>query len=73
MCLGLPGQIMTIEGNVAIVDCWGTIERVRLDILETPVAAGDFVVTHEGVAVRRIPEEEVLETLGMYELVLSEA
>lgn len=73
MSLGLPGKILEIRGNEATVDFWGTKKEVRLDLLEQHVLAGDYVLVHEGCAVRVIPTEEVLDTLGMYELVLCEA
>ena len=73
MSLGVPGQIVSISGVVAIIDFWGVRQEVRLDVLETPVFIGDYVITYEGCAIRRIPTEEVLDTMAMYETVLAEA
>jgi hydrogenase expression/formation protein HypC len=73
MCLGMPGQIIEIDGKNAVVDFWGTRKCVKLEILEDAVTPGDYVIEHEGYAVRRIPVEEVADTLGMYEVVLCEA
>ena len=73
MSLGLPGQIIEIEGEVALVDFWGTRKRVRIGTLDVTVMAGDYIIEHEGSAIRRIPVEEVADTLGMYEVVLCEA
>ena len=73
MSLGLPGQILEINDRVAIVDFWGVRRVVRLDILTEPVAAGDYVIDHEGYAIRRIPVEEVADTVAMYETVAAEA
>lgn len=72
MCLGIPGQIVSIEGRTAIVDFWGTQKPVRLDVLEQRVRSGDYVINHSGFAVRRIPPEEVMDTLALYELILAE-
>lgn len=72
MCLGIPGQIVSIDGHTAMVDFWGTRKPVRLDILEQAVSTGDYVINHSGFAVRRIPPEEVLDTLALYELILAE-
>ena len=41
MCLGIPGQIISIDGRAAIVDFWGTHKSVRLDALDEPVKTGD--------------------------------
>ena len=73
MCLGMPGQIIEIENDIAVVDFWGTRKSVKLEILEEPVTAGDYVIDHAGYAIRRIPIEEVADTLAMYEIVLCEA
>ena len=73
MCLGVPGQIVEIRGKVATVDFWGALKEVKLEILEEPVAAGDYIVNHAGYAIRRIAPAEVADTLAMYELVLCEA
>lgn len=72
MCLGIPGQIVSIDGFSAIVDFWGTRQVVRLDTLEEAVRAGDYVINHSGVAVRRIPEHEVMDTMALYETILAE-
>lgn len=73
MCLGAPGQIVEIHGDVAVVDFWGTRKRVSLATLREPVTPGDYIIDHAGSAIRRIPVEDVADTLGMYEIVLCEA
>jgi hydrogenase expression/formation protein HypC len=72
MCLGVPGRVTAIDGLTARVDFWGIEREVRLDIVDTPVALGDFVLNHVGFAIRKIPEEEVEETLALYDLLLAE-
>lgn len=73
MCLGVPGKVIEIDGQVALVDFWGVRRHVRLELVDQPVAAGDYVLNHVGFAIRRIPEEEIGETLELYELLLREA
>jgi hydrogenase expression/formation protein HypC len=74
MCLGVPGQIVKfIDGNVALCDFWGLTREVRLDLIEGTLAVGDYVLEHEGSAVRRIDDAMVNDTLAMYETVLIEA
>lgn len=72
MCLGMPGQILSVADGVAVVDFWGVERRVKLDRLPAAPARGDYIVEHGGYAVRIIPVEQVADTLGMYELVLVE-
>jgi hydrogenase expression/formation protein HypC len=73
MCLGIPGQIISIEGTTAIVDFWGTRKPVRIDMIDVPLAPGDHIISHTGAAVRRIAAEDVADTFALYEAVLSEA
>ena len=71
MCLGVPGKVVSIDGAVATVDFFGVRRNVRLDIVDEPVAPGDYVMNHVGFAIRRIPPSEVEETLALYEQLLA--
>jgi hydrogenase expression/formation protein HypC len=73
MCLGVPGKVIEVDGFLATVDFWGVRRQVRLDIVDEPVAPGDFVLNHVGYAIRRIPAEEIGETLALYESLLKES
>lgn len=70
MCLGVPGRIVQIDGNVALVDFWGAQKHVRLDVVDEPVSVGDYVLNHVGFAIRRIPDSEIAATLALYEEIL---
>jgi hydrogenase expression/formation protein HypC len=71
MCLGVPGQVVEVDGPVATVDFWGVRRQVRLEIVDQPVAPGDYILNHVGYAIRRIPAEEIGETLALYESLLA--
>ena len=73
MCLGVPGRVVAVEGLNATVDFWGVRRQVRLDIVDAPVAAGDYVLNHVGYAIRRIPADEIEETLTLYNTLLADA
>ena len=73
MCLGVPGKVLEVDGAVAAVDFWGVKRQIRLDVVDQPVKPGDYILNHVGFAIRRIPEEEIEETLALYELLLEEA
>lgn len=70
MCLGVPGRVVEVRDCTAIVDFWGVRKEVRLDIVDEPVAPGDYILNHVGFAIRRIPPEAVGETLALYEMLL---
>src|SRR5665213_2742780 len=63
MCLGVPGLVVAVDGNVATVDFWGVQKTVLLDIVDAPVAPGDYILNHVGFAIRRIPADEARATL----------
>ncbi len=75
MCLGVPGRILSIsdDGTSAQVDFFGVQKELRLDIVDVPVSVGDYVLNHVGFAIRRIPPEEVGETLALFDQILKEA
>jgi hydrogenase expression/formation protein HypC len=73
MCLGVPGKIVAIDGLIATVDFWGVRREVRLDVVDEPVQAGDYILNHVGYAIRRIPASEIDATLALYEELLQRA
>jgi hydrogenase expression/formation protein HypC len=73
MCLGVPGRVLEVNGLLATVDFWGVRRDVRLDIVDEPVQPGDYILNHVGFAIRKIPAEEIEETLALYEELMREA
>ena len=75
MCLGVPGRIVEVaaDGLSATVDFFGVRRVVRLEIVDEPVVAGDYILNHVGYAIRRIPEDDIDGTLALYEQLLREA
>ena len=75
MCLGIPGQIVSIsdpENALGIVDVSGVRREVNLICVITedhPVEAcvGDWVLVHVGFAMSRIDETEAAATLKILE------
>jgi hydrogenase expression/formation protein HypC len=73
MCLGVPGRVVSVREGFAEVDFWGVRREVCLDIVDEPVAPGDYILNHVGFAIRRIPAEDIAQTLALYETLLEEA
>ena len=73
MCLGVPGRVVRVDGTTALVDFFGVSRQVRLELVDEPVAPGDYLLNHVGYAIRRIPERDIEGTLAMYEQLLREA
>jgi hydrogenase expression/formation protein HypC len=70
MCLGVPGRVLEVNGFLATVDFWGVRRQVRLELADEPVEPGDYILNHVGYAIRRIPPEDIEETLALYESLL---
>jgi hydrogenase expression/formation protein HypC len=71
MCLGIPGQIVSLddaEAMLATVDVCGVRRRVNLTCIindehSFEACLGDWVLVHVGFAMSRIDEEEAKKTL----------
>jgi hydrogenase expression/formation protein HypC len=68
MCLAIPGQILSIEGDDPLtrqgrVAFAGIVKRVNLAYVPETVV-GDYVLVHAGFAIARVDEVEALKTLA---------
>ncbi|MHB1682214.1 MAG: HypC/HybG/HupF family hydrogenase formation chaperone [Bacilli bacterium] len=64
MCLAVPGEVLDIDGSMALVDMAGVRRRVCIDLLDE-VHPGDYVLVHVGFALQIIDEREAQETLEL--------
>ena len=65
MCLSIPAEIMSIDGQMAKVSIGGTIVNASLQLLENP-KIGEYVLLHSGFAIERLSKEEADETLRLF-------
>ena len=63
----VPGRVVRVRGQRALVDHWGVRSRVRLDLVHEAIAVGDYVVSQAGFATRRIPSEDVPLAFELYD------
>ncbi len=71
MCLAMPMQIKTIEGNRAVAEQDGVTRSIRIDFVPG-IEPGDYVLVHAGVAIERIDAAEAAETLELIRAVAHE-
>lgn len=64
MCLALPGKVVSISGDLAVVDFDGAQKKINLALVD--VKKGDFVIVHAGFAIEKLDEKEARETLKAY-------
>ncbi len=63
MCLAIPGKIISIKENIAIID-YGTTKR-EAGILESDYKVGDYVLVQNKIVVKKVPENEVQSCLDV--------
>ena len=72
MCLGIPMQIVTIDGYNASCTAKGVMREVSLFMLQDePIAAGDFVMVHVGYALQKMSEQEARSTWELLDEILA--
>lgn len=74
MCLGIPMQILQIEGYSARAAAKGVERDISLFMLpEDEVAVGDFVIVHVGYAIQKISEEFARSSWELFDQILAES
>jgi hydrogenase expression/formation protein HypC len=65
MCLSIPAEIISIEGDMAQVSIGGTMVKASLQLLDDP-KIGEYVLLHSGFAIERLSKEEADETMRLF-------
>jgi len=65
MCLAIPAEVVTVEGNTGTVDFGGLLQEINLELVED-VKPGDYVLIHVGFAIEKLSKEDALETLAIF-------
>ncbi len=64
MCVAVPGKVLEINDNSAVVDINGT--RLKADVTLIPARIGDYVLVHAGCALEVLKEETALEMIQLF-------
>jgi hydrogenase expression/formation protein HypC len=73
MCVGVPMEVVSREGDNIIAEIDGVRREASLMILGDEVKVGDYVIVHAGFAISLLDREEALETLELMRGVFSPA
>ncbi len=66
MCLAVPAQLVSTDGNDAVADLHGN--RVKINtLLVGEVKIGDWVLIHAGFAIQKLDYAEAQETWAVLE------
>ncbi len=63
MCLAVPAQVISIDGDCAEVRVGGVRRQVRLELLAEKAQAGDYLLVHSGFALHKLGDEEARASL----------
>jgi hydrogenase expression/formation protein HypC len=68
MCLGIPMEVMAVDGYHARCSSQGVEREVSLFLLQDePVSIGDFVLVHVGYAIQKMSPQEARSAWELYD------
>ncbi|MFX0044092.1 MAG: HypC/HybG/HupF family hydrogenase formation chaperone [Candidatus Hodarchaeota archaeon] len=65
MCLAIPGKIVEINDNCALVDFDGIKQNVIIALIQSP-EVGKYVIVHAGYAIEQMDEKDALEAIEQW-------
>jgi hydrogenase expression/formation protein HypC len=68
MCLAIPSRVIEVnkDAKFAKVETMGAVQNAALDLADEPIEAGDYVLLHVGFVIRKIAQDEALETINIF-------
>lgn len=66
MCVAVPGKVIALNGDMAVLDFWGIEKEVSTALLDN-ISIGDYLLVHAGCAIQKIDTEEAEEIINMFE------
>ena len=72
MCLGIPMEVLAVDGYRARCSAQGIEREVSLFMLQDePVAVGDFVLVHVGYAIQKMTPQDARSAWELFDEVLA--
>jgi len=72
MCLGIPMQIVNIDGFTAHCEAKGVTRDVNIFLIQDQdLVAGDYVLVHVGYAIQKISEAHARSAWELYDEMLA--
>ena len=69
MCLAIPGEVISRQGNIGRVDFGGGIIR-DANLALVDVQVGEYVIVHAGFAIQKLDKKRAQETLDTWNVLL---
>lgn len=67
MCLATPLKVLQIEADEAIVGSEAHQHRVDISLIKDTVKVGDFILSHNGMAINTVAGDDAEKILKMIE------
>ncbi|MEA2036272.1 MAG: HypC/HybG/HupF family hydrogenase formation chaperone [Nanoarchaeota archaeon] len=68
MCLAIPGKVVEINGDFAIIE-YGE-EKREAKLLNPEIKVGDYVVVQNKLVLQKVEEQEALESIKLWKQAL---
>jgi hydrogenase expression/formation protein HypC len=69
MCIAIPSKVLSVNGFMAKVECYGVEREVSL-LFQPDTRVGDYVLIQVGHVIERIDEAAARESLSLFDQVL---
>ena len=66
MCLAIPGKIISIDDDQAVIDYNGETRTAGTALLPN-VAVGEYVIVSAKMIMQKVPEDEAKKTLELWD------
>lgn len=64
MCYAIPGKVVAVNGNIAVIDYFGEKRNVLRDCED--IMIGEYVYAQGGIIIQKLPESEAEEILSTW-------
>ncbi|MFC1517921.1 HypC/HybG/HupF family hydrogenase formation chaperone [Candidatus Margulisiibacteriota bacterium] len=65
MCLSVPGEVLSINGDRAEVSVGGTRYHAGIQLVDD-IKVGDYILIHSGFAIQKISKKDADETMAIF-------
>lgn len=65
MCLAVPGKVVSVAGDAAVIDVLGVQRTVAINFTQD-VVPGDYLMVHAGYAIEKVDVVEAERSLELF-------
>lgn len=66
MCLAIPGKIIEIKGDTAVIDYGGEQRNANISLIDD-LKVGEYVIVNAGFVMQKLPEKQALQSIKEWE------